>query len=76
MIAIGVRMEGAFFPVRVLKKCGILAAGKSDLAHDSSLAKAWSYTQRRLTHHLVLYIFLSPRGICRRLQATVLEISV
>ncbi len=58
MIAIGVRMEGAFFPVRVLKKSGILAAGKSDLAHDNSLAKAWSYTQRRLTHHLVLFVFV------------------
>jgi len=41
MTAIGVRMEGAFFPVRVLKKCGILTAGgKTDLAPDKSLATA------------------------------------
>ena len=53
MIAIGVRMEGAFFQVRVLNICGIIAAGKCDLAHDNRLAKAWSYTHRRLTHHLV-----------------------
>ena len=46
-------MEGAFFPVRVLKKCGIIAVGKCDLAHDNRLAKAWSYTHRRLTRHLV-----------------------
>ena len=63
MIAIGLRMEGAFFQVRVLNICGILAAGKCDLAHDNRLAKAWSYTHRRLTHHLVLlflcfYVFL------------------
>ncbi len=67
-------MEGAFFPVRVLKKCGILTAGKSDLAPDNSLAKAWSYTQRRLTHHLVGFIFISPTTFCLRLQATISEL--
>ena len=46
-------MEGAFFQVRVLNICGIIAAGMCDLAHGNSLAKAWSYTHRRLTHHLV-----------------------
>ena len=40
------------------------------LAHYNSLAKAWSYTQRRLTHHLVFFhffilsarILLTPTG--------------
>ena len=57
LIATGVRMEGAFFPVRVLKKCGIIAVGKCDLAHDNRLVKAGSYAQRRLTHHLVIFCF-------------------
>ena len=48
-----VRRGRRLFPVRVLKQCGILAAGNWDLDHGNRLAKSGSYTQRRLTHHLV-----------------------
>ena len=61
-------MEGAFFPVRVLKKCGIIAVGKCDLAHDNRLAKAGSYTQRRLTHHLVE----APASVCQQSDSYVI----
>ena len=70
-----VRRGRRLFPVRVLKQCGILAAGKCDLGHGNSLAKSGSYTQRRLTHHLVkapysgtevgVFMFLSGRKFPR-----------
>ena len=55
-----VRRGRRLFPVRVLKQCGILAAGNWDLDHGNRLAKSGSYTQRRLTHHLVFFFFVCP----------------
>jgi hypothetical protein len=75
MIVMVVRRGRRLFPVRVLKQCGILAAGNWDLDHGNSLAKSGSYTQRRLTHHLVkapysgteigVFMFLSGRKFPR-----------